>query len=136
MHFQSISNTLYTHTVCGDDICSSEIGETCDTCETDCCIFIFPVGAIAAIVIFVALIPIVIFVVALGVRLYISTIVFARYNSGIIMIKYVSVIEQRYMTQLWYKNILDCCDYAANDVKVNQLLSHTVFLSSPTKDVP
>ena len=58
---------LTSNSECGDGVCSNDIGESCDTCPTDCCPFTFPPGATAGIVIFCVLIPAVIALVAAGV---------------------------------------------------------------------
>ena len=53
--------------MCGDDICSAEIGETCESCATDCCGIIFPAGATAGIVAFGVLVPSIVIMVLFGV---------------------------------------------------------------------
>ena len=58
---------LTSNSVCGDGVCSADIGENCDTCPTDCCPFTFPLGATVGIVLFCVLIPVVIVLVAAGV---------------------------------------------------------------------
>ena len=45
--------------MCGDGFCTAEVGETCDTCSTDCC-----PGVIAGIIlsVFLVSIPVVILI--------------------------------------------------------------------------
>ena len=59
---------VYVHNaVCGDGLCTTEIGETCDSCATDCCGISFPTGATAGIVVFCLLVPTIVVVAILGV---------------------------------------------------------------------
>ena len=55
--------------MCGDGVCSVGKGETCDTCATDCCGIVVPVGATGGIVSFCLLNIIIISGAVLGVSL-------------------------------------------------------------------
>lgn len=64
----SYTYVAFLFAVCGDGICSAEIGETCQVCAADCCGISFPLGATAGIVVFCLLIPTIVVVAIMGVR--------------------------------------------------------------------